>query len=138
MTDIRSNKLRFLTAVIMAISLMAAPALQAATVYTQAVNSVTEFKCCCYPAEKQKNSCLTKEIVLEDDCACTIELSAPLIPPPFMADIQTKYELKQNINISELSIDNSLSDEPALVLSDKLILSINSPPLYISNSAFLI
>jgi len=138
MKDLRSNKLRFLTTIIVAICLMATPALQAASLYNQSEKSETEFSCCCYPEEKEDNSCLIREIVPEDDCSCKVELSEPVIPPPFVADIQTKYELKQNINISELSIDNSLSDEPALVLADRLILSINSPPIYISNSAFLI
>ncbi len=138
MRDIRSNKLRFLATIIVAICLMAAPALQAATLYNQPEKSETEFSCCCYPEEKEDNSCLIREIVLEDDCSCKVELSVPVIPPPFMADIQTKYELKHIINIDDSSTDNSLSDEPALVLADRLILSINSPPLYISNSAFLL
>ena len=138
MTDICSNKSRFLVAIIVAFCLLAAPVLQAATLYNQSEKSESESVCCCCPNEKDTDSCPVKEIMQVDDCPCNVEQSEPVIPAPLKADIQTKTELKQNQSISKLSIGANLSDKPALVLSDNLIKSIHSPPLYISNSAFLI
>ncbi|MCH9025433.1 MAG: hypothetical protein IH931_08885 [candidate division Zixibacteria bacterium] len=138
MRDIRSNNLRFLTTIIVAICLMAAPVLQAVTLHNQTEMMENESGCCCCPADKDKDSCPIKEVLQKDTCPCKVEQSEPLIPAPFRADIQNKFELNQNSDICDVSIANRLSDKPTLVLSDNLIKTVNSPPLYISNSAFLL
>ena len=138
MRDISSNKLRMLTTIIVAVCLMAAPVLQAVTLHNQTEMMGNKSGCCCCPAEKDNDSCPIKELVQADDCPCKVEQSQPVIPAPFRADIQSKFELKQNGDICVSPIANRLSDEPTLVLSDNLANSIHSPPLYISNSAFLI
>ena len=138
MIDIRTNKLRFLTSIIVAICLMATPVLQAATLYNDVLNKESSSGCCCCPAEKDNNNCPIKEILQKDACPCKVEQSEPLIPAPFRADIQNKFELNQNSDICDISIANRLSDKPTLILSDNLIKTVNSPPLYISNSAFLL
>ena len=137
MKDIRSNKLRFLATIIVAICLMAAPVVQAVTLYSQTDTAETK-SCCCCPAEKDNDNCPVKEILQKDTCPCKVEQSQPLIPAPFRADIQNKFELNQNSDICDISIANRLSARPTFVISDNLIKTVNSPPLYLSNSAFLI
>ena len=138
MKKIRSNKLRFLTTIIVAICLMAAPVLQAVTLHNQTAMMDNKSGCCCCPAEKDSDSCPIKELVQSDNCPCKVEQSQPAIPAPFQADIQNKFELNQNSEICDATIANILSEKPTLVLSDNLIKTLHSPPLYISNSAFLI
>lgn len=138
MRDIRSNNLRFLIAIIVACCLLVTPVLQAVTLHNQTEMMEKESGCCCYPDEKEDAICLIREIVRDDDCPCKFELSEPTFPAPFRADIQSKFELNQNSDICVSSIANRLSDEPTLVLSDFIANSIHSPPLYISNSAFII
>ena len=137
MKDIRSNKLRFLATIIVAICLMAAPVLQAVTLYSQTDTAETK-SCCCCPVEQDNDNCPVKEILHKDTCPCKVEQSQPLIPAPFKADIQNKFELNQNSDICDISIANRLSARPTFVISDNLIKTVNSPPLYISNSAFLL
>ena len=138
MRNIRSNKLRFLATIIVAICLMAAPVLQAVTLHNQTEMMENESVCCCCPAENDNDSCPIKELLQKDACPCNVEQSQPLIPAPLRADFQNKFELNQNSDICDVTIANRLSDKPTLVLSDNLIKSIHSPPLYILNSAFLI
>ena len=138
MKDIRSNKLRFLTTIlptiIVAICLMATPVLQAVTLQNMAETK----SCCCCPADTDNDSCPIKELLQEESCPCKVEQSQPLVPAPFRADIQSKFELNQNNDICDATIANRLPEKPTLVISDNLIKTLNSPPLYISNSAFLI
>jgi len=142
MTNIRLNKMRFLTTIlptiIVAICLMAAPVLQAVTLHNQTEMMENKSGCCCCPDEKDRDSCPIKELVQSDNCPCKVDQSQPVIPAPFRADIQNKFELIQNSEICDNSFANRLSVKPTLVLSDNLIKTVNSPPLYISNSAFLI
>ena len=142
MKDIRSNKLRFLTTIlptiIVAICLMAAPVLQAVTLHNQTAMMDNKFVCCCCPTEQDSDSCPIKELLQEESCPCKVEQSQPLVPAPFRADIQSKFELNQNNDICDATIANRLPEKPTLVISDNLIKTLNSPPLYISNSAFLI
>ena len=138
MRDIRSNKLRFLATIIVAICLMAAPVLQAVTLHNQTGMMDNGSACCCCPAENDNDSCPIKELLQKETCPCKVEQSQPLIPPPFRADIQNKFELNQNSDNCDISIANRLSDRPTWVISDNLIKTVNSPPLYLSNSAFLI
>lgn len=142
MRNIRSNKLRFLTTIlptiIVAICLMAVPVLQAVTLHNQTGMMENESACCCCPAENDNDSCPIKELLQKDACPCKVEQSQPPIPAPFRADIQNKFELNQNSDVCDISIANRLSDRPAWVISDNLIQTVNSPPLYISNSAFLL
>ena len=141
MKDIRSNKLRFLTTIlptiIVAICLMAAPVLQAVTLYNETDTAETK-SCCCCPADTDNDNCPVKEILQKNACPCKVEQSQPLIPAPFRADIQNKFELNQNNDICDVTIANRLSEKPTWVLSDNLIKTLHSPPLYISNSAFLL
>ncbi len=142
MKEIRSNKLRFLTTmlptIIVAICLMATPVLQAVTLHNQTAMMDNKSGCCCCPAEKDSDSCPIKELVQSDNCPCKVEQSQPSIPAPFQADIQNKFELNQNSDICDATIANRLSEKPTWVISDNLIKTLHSPPLYISNSAFLI
>ena len=138
MRDIRSNKLRFLATIIVAICLMAAPVVQAVTLHNQTEMMENKSGCCCCPAEKDNDSCPVKEILQKDACPCKVEQSQPLIPAPFRADIQNKFELSQNCDNCDISIANRLSARPTFIISDNLIKTVNSPPLYISNSAFLL
>ena len=138
MRDIRSNKLRFLATIIVAICLIAAPVVQAVTLHNQTEMMENKSGCCCCPAENDNDSCPIKELLQKETCPCKVEQSQPLIPPPFRADIQNKFELNQNSDNCDISIANRLSDRPTWVISDNLIKTVNSPPLYLSNSAFLI
>ena len=142
MKEIRSNKLRFLTTIlptiIVAICLMAAPVLQAVTLHNQTAMMDNKSGCCCCPAEQDNDNCPVKEILQKNACPCKVEQSQPLIPAPFRADIQNKFELNQNNDICDVTIANRLSEKRTWVLSDNLIKTLHSPPLYISNSAFLI
>lgn len=138
MKEIRTNKLRFLPTIIVAICLMAAPVLQAVTLHNQTAMMDNKSGCCCCPAEQDSENCPVKEILQTNDCPCKVEQSQTAIPAPFRADIQSKFELNQNSNICDATIANRLSEKPTWVISDNLIKTVNSPPLYISNSAFLI
>ena len=138
MIDIRSNNMRFLTTIIVAICLMAAPVLQAVTIHNQTEIMEKESGCCCCPDENERDNCPIQEMMQEDTCPCKVDQSQPLIPAPFRADIQNKFELIQNSDMCDATIANRLSVKPTLVLSDNLIKTVNSPPLYLSNSAFLI
>ena len=117
---------------------MAAPVLQAVTLHNQTEMMDNKSGCCCCPSEKDSDSCPVKEILQKNACPCKVEQSQPLIPAPFRADIQNKFELNQNSDICDVTIANRLSVIPTLVLSDNLIQTVNSPPLYIANSAFLL
>ena len=117
---------------------MAAPVVQAVTLHNQTEMMENKSGCCCCPAEKDNDNCPVKEILQKDTCPCKVEQSQPLIPAPFRADIQNKFELNQNSDICDISIANRLSARPTFVISDNLIKTVNSPPLYLSNSAFLI
>ncbi len=138
MKEIRSNKLRFLTTIlptiVVAICLMATPVLQAVTLHNMAETK----SCCCCPAEQDSDNCPVKEILQKNACPCKVEQSQPLVPAPFRADVPNKFELSQNSNICDATIANRLSEKRTWVLSDNLIKTLHSPPLYISNSAFLI
>ena len=138
MREIRSNNLRFLTTIlptiVVAICLMATPVLQAVTLHNMAETK----SCCCCPADTDNDNCPVKEILQKNACPCKVEQSQPAIPAPFRADVQNKFELNQNSDIFDATIANSLSDKPTLVFSDNLIKTVNAPPLYISNSAFLL
>ena len=142
MKEIRSNKLRFLTTIlptiIVAVCLMAAPVLQAVTLHNQTAMMDNKSGCCCCPAEQDNENCPVKESLQKRACPCKVEQSQPAIPAPFRADIQSKFELSQNTDICDATIANRLPNKLTLVLSDNLINSIHFPPLYISNSAFLI